>query len=223
MNTRFQLSLMVTILVLSLGIFLFGWAYLASINNKYESILLSPEYSNQRISVLEEENKSLRNRILAIEQNRTVAAAELNTAQPTSEVQKTGLNPGGEIPADQENKKDLFVDERCVANSANLNECDILGAVDLSSSIRVVIKPNGELFADGANSITFEVQENGKKYATLNTTTVNLQNTLEPMAVVVMTAKNDITIQTKVGINNALSTYTFDGQGWIDYSKFSQQ
>jgi len=226
MNTRFQLSLIVTTLILTTGILLFGWVYLASLNNKYESILKSPLNTEAKLSILEEENRALAERLTTLEQGRTSSDQMNNVSNEQASLTSqdpSKLIPGGEIPSDQANKSDVYIDQRCVADTDKLDECTILATIPLTNTINLLVKPSGALKADQVNELIFELQDSGKKYTTLHTTTANILNVTEPIATIVLTGKNDVTIQTRIGINNILSTYTFDGEGWIDYSKFSQQ
>ncbi len=210
---KFQFSLVIIILILVISILLFGWVYLMSLDNKFQSMIASPTLkNNSSTSQLEVKNQMLDEKVGELEKK----LAKLENILTT----KNNIAPKETLVVSTPKTKDIYIDSKCFENQEDLNQCQILSSLELDDNISIITKPISTITPD-VNEISFEIYVNTKKITELNTTTVNLLDTSNPIATITYLNSRDITINTNVGISNVYKTYHYDGLGWIDYSKYS--
>lgn len=199
------------ILILAFSIFLFGWVYLTSLDNKFQSMIASPVFkTSQDKDKMEVENKMLDEKIGLLEKKIATLENFITNPQIKPEV----------ITISHPKTKDIFIDPKCLENQDDLNQCQILSSIQLDDNISIAVKPISQITKE-SNDITFEIYINNKKLTELSTQTINLFNTTSPIATVTYLNAQDITLNTNVGIGNVYTTFHYDGLGWIDYSKYT--
>ncbi len=213
---RFHLTLIILILLLATSTLLFGWVYLASLNNKFQSMIASPVLNkDQRYAVLEEKNRILENALGTLQSQVATLEHELLNGQPSTA--PVAQEPSLEL--DHPEKIELAIDQKCFQDSTNLNECAVLASAALTDVISVVVHPQGDITTD-INTITFGFMSGDRLITEFATTTAELFEP-DPIAEVVYLNERDITIKLNVGATRTPSVFSFDGQGWIDYGRYS--
>lgn len=181
-------------------------------------MIASPKSAEaQRIARLETENDMLHKKLGELEiKLATLENTQLATSQNplTQEIetltQATITHP---------EKKEVVVDQKCFSDSNDLNQCAVLASLQLTDSISVLVKPLEDI-TEPLNHIVFEFYSGQNLLTEFRTTTTALFSS-EPLAEIVYLNTRDITLVMNVGINNVRSVFSYDGSGWIDYSKYS--
>lgn len=180
-------------------------------------MIASPKSAEaQRIARLETENDMLHKKLgeleikfATLENNQLVSTAPLAQEIETL-TQATITHP---------EKKEVVVDQKCFSDANDLNQCAVLASLQLTDSISVLVKPLEDI-TEPLNHIVFEFYSGQNLLTEFRTTTTALFSS-EPLAEIVYLNTRDITLVMNVGINNVRSVFSYDGSGWIDYSKYS--
>lgn len=214
---HFQLTLIIIVLLLTTSTLLFGWVYLASLNNKFSSMIASPALNkDQRYAVLEEKNKILEKSLGELQAQVAFLEHELridSTPQQTTEPEQQPLE------LDHPEKIELTVDQKCFQDPADLNQCAVLASATISDGITVIMRPQGDISTE-LNTIVFDFMRGEQKITEFAATTALLFES-QPLAEIVYLNERDITIKLSVGTARTPAVFTYDGQGWIDYARYS--
>ncbi len=181
-------------------------------------MIASPKSAEaQRIARLETENDILHKKLGSLEIK--FATLENNQLISTTPPLAQEIETLTQATITHPEKKQILVDQKCFSDSNDLNQCAVLASTQLTDSTSVIVKPLEDI-SDTLNHIVFEFYSGQNLLTEFRTTTTALFSA-DPLAEIVYLNTRDITLVMNVGINNVRSVFSYDGSGWIDYSKYS--
>lgn len=218
MNHRIQFSLVLMVFFMSAAALLFGWVYFDSVNKKYSELLRLPKDQNigDLLSHIEQDQKKitiLESQVKALQDN-VMDLAKVQSSSPLTKVETVN----SEVLSST-NKIDVYLDQKCLADKENLDECVILADSEMVEGVHAIIKPAKPLVADGVNTLYAEFYNSKGKITDFLFETDNLFDLLHPIVTIVYINRNDITLQYKTSPNNQVSVVNYDGSGWIEYQR----